>query len=227
MVRYVPELRSWGHETLSNSPLISLRWLSNSTSTCQDHGIRVVIHDTTVEIVQVLVRWRHRSHGEFIQSFTEFCPERIQFGQGSLCWILENTSRFHSVSYQWNYLTININVLLQLFFGSHVRWSSTGFLPHFQPSIFIVGKKSLDALIFWECHTSCILKMHFPFSTTLVVLSVHHVPLKIRSTFVCSDTYRSCSMGFFYSSSTQVGHRYHMTGLKNRPEGGRSILAHL
>ena len=120
-----------------------------------------------------------------------------------------------------------INVLLQLFFCWHVRWSSTSFLPHFRPSICIIGKKSLDALIFWECHTSRILKMHFPFSTTLAVLGVHHVPLKIRSTFVCSDTYRSCSMGFFYSSSIQVRHRYHMTGLKNRPEGRMSILAYL
>ena len=120
-----------------------------------------------------------------------------------------------------------INVLLQLFFCSHVRWSSTGFLPHFRPSICIIGKKSLDTLIFWECHTSRILKMHFPFSTTLAVLGGHHVPLKIRSTFACSDTYRSCSMGFFYSSSIQVRHRYHMTGLKNRPEGRMSILAYL
>ena len=120
-----------------------------------------------------------------------------------------------------------INVLLQLFFGSHARWSSTGFLPHFRPSICIIGKKSLDALIFSECHTSRILKMHFPFFTTLAVLGVHHVPVKIRSTFVCSDTYQSCSMGFFYSSSIQVRHRYHMTGLKNRTEGGMSILAYL
>ena len=36
-----------------------------------------------------------------------------------------------------------INVLLQLFFCPHVRWSSTGFLPHFQPSICICGRVDL------------------------------------------------------------------------------------
>ena len=129
----------------------------------------------------------------------------------------------------------NIDVLLQLFFGAHVRWSSTGFLPHLQPSICKFDKTSLDTFIFWKCHTSCIFKMHFPFSTTLAILSVHHVPLNILSSFVRSDAYRNYSMGFSCSGSTEVRHRrnvnfpalrYHMTRLNSRPEGGMSILAY-
>ena len=168
-------------------------------------------------------RWHDRRDGRVTASLfnlsPNFCPERIQFGQGSLSWIHRNTSWFHLVSFV-------LFVLLMYYCNSFsVRtWDGP---PLASCLIFNQVFVSLDALIFWECNTSCIFKMHFPFSTTLAVLGVHHVPLKIRSTFVYSDTYRSCSMGFFYSSSIQVRHKYHMTWLKNRPEGGMSILAYL
>ena len=159
------------------------------------------------------LKWSNYSWGEdtevtasFFNLSPNFCQERIQFGQGSLCWIRGNTSWFHSVSF-----VLFVPLMYYCNSFSVPTWDGP---PLASCLIFNQVFVSLDALIFWECHTSCIFKMHFPFSTTLAVLGVHHVPLKIRSTFVCS-------------SSIPVWYRYHMTGLKNWPEGGMSILAYL